>query len=239
MLNLAPGQTAFDLLLVAYVVLVLPALSVRNGRAMAAAPDAPLAPCYLRMMLRGWLAAAAVGALWLFTRRPLATLGIDIPLGTRGELGLAVAAAALLFAAIVQLLLPRLMTPERRERLRGQMRAIKILPRSTLELALFLGVSLTAGVWEELVYRGFLIWFIAPYAGLIGAVVLSTLVFGIGHSYQGWRGARNAGTLGLLFAIGYALTGSLWWLIAIHALVDAFGGLLAWRALRLPELAPV
>jgi len=233
MFHLAFGQTVYDVLLVVYAALVMPALSARNGRKLS--PDAPLAPRYLRMMLRGWLAAAATAALWTFTKRPPAALGLDIPLGAGGMIGLAIACAVLVVAIVVQLLLPRLMTPQRRERLRGQMRAIKILPRSTVELLLFLGVSLTAGVWEELVYRGFLFWFIAPYAGIAGAVVLSTLVFGIGHVYQGWRGALNASVLGLLFAIGYALSRSLWWLMLIHALVDAFGGLVAWRVLRMPD----
>jgi uncharacterized protein len=238
MLHLAPGQTAFDLVLVAYAVLVMPALSARGGRAMAAAPDATLAPRYIRMMLRGWLAAAATAALWVFTKRPLAALGLDIPLGDGGVVGLAIASGPLAFAIVVQLLLPRLMTPQRRARLRDQMRSLKILPRSTVELTLFLGVSLTAGVWEELVYRGFLMWFLAPYAGIIGAVAISAFVFGIGHIYQGWRGVMNASALGVIFAIGFALSRSLWWLMIIHALVDAFGGLVAWRVLRMPQAQP-
>lgn len=237
MLHLASGQTLFDLALVAYAVLVLPVLSAINGRKLAQDAQAPLARRYTRMMLRGWLTVAALGALWRVTNRPLSALGLDIPLSLGGKIGLLAAGVAILAAIVVQLLLPRVITAERRARLREQMRAIKILPRSTLELVLFLGVSLTAGVWEELIYRGFLMGFVGAYAGIVGAVIVSTLIFGIGHIYQGWRGALNAGTLGLLFGVGYALSHSLWWLIAIHALVDMFGGVLAWRVLRMPEPA--
>lgn len=231
--HLAAGQTLFDLLLALFAVAVMPAISARNGRAMKARPAAPLARRYLLMLLRGWLVAAAIGVLWYGTGRAPAALGLDLPLGPGGEIGLGIAALAIGFAIIVQSLLARLMTPERSSRLREQMGYLKILPRTTLELCLFLGVSLTAGVWEELLYRGFFFWFLTPYTGLAAAVILSALVFGIGHVYQGWRGAMNAGTLGFLFALGYALTHSLWWLMAIHALVDAFGGVMTWRVSRM------
>jgi membrane protease YdiL (CAAX protease family) len=231
--HLAPGQSVLDLLLVAYAVLILPLQSVRNGRRMAAAPDAPLLPRYLKVMLRGWIAVAAVAALWLFEKRAPAALGLGDPFDDL--IGLGAVIGLLIVGATAQFRLARTMTPNRRARMRSQMRTIKILPRSTTELVVFLGVSLTAGVWEELVYRGFLFWFLMPYAGLAGAVVLSTLVFGIGHAYQGWRGVLTTTVLGLLFAIGYAASRSLWWLMAIHALIDAFGGVLTWRVLRMPE----
>jgi membrane protease YdiL (CAAX protease family) len=71
---------------------------------------------------------------------------------------------------------------------------------------------------------------------VLGAVVLSTIVFAIGHLYQGWRGMLRAGGIGLAFAIWYVESGSLWWLMALHTLIDLFGGMLAWRLLR-PEAA--
>jgi membrane protease YdiL (CAAX protease family) len=72
---------------------------------------------------------------------------------------------------------------------------------------------------------------------LWGAVVLSTAVFALGHVYQGWRGIPRAGFLGLLFAVGYVATASLWWLIALHALVDVYGGFVAWSVMRAPSPA--
>jgi membrane protease YdiL (CAAX protease family) len=40
-----------------------------------------------------------------------------------------------------------------------------------------------------------------------------------------------------LFAIGFVATGSLWWLIAAHALIDLYGGLVAWSVMRVPPPA--
>jgi membrane protease YdiL (CAAX protease family) len=93
----------------------------------------------------------------------------------------------------------------------------------------FLLLSLTAGVWEELLYRGFLVGFLEPRAGLLAAVVLSSAIFGLGHVYQGRRGILNTGLVGLVFAGLYALTRSLWWLMLAHALVDMAGGVVAFR----------
>jgi membrane protease YdiL (CAAX protease family) len=237
MLHLAPGQTLFDVLLVVYAVIGLPLVSTLNGRRLARDADTPLVPRYLRTMLRGWLTAAAVALCWWYARRPFPELGFDVPLSAGGRWGALAAALAILVAAVIQFGLSRLITANRQDALRKQMTYIKILPRTTPELLLFFGVSITAGVWEETLYRGFLIWFTSAYFGLVGAVVATSVVFGIGHAYQGWRGATNAGLLGLGFAIGFALTGSLWWLIAVHALIDVFGGLTAWRAMRMAPRA--
>ena len=106
-----------------------------------------------------------------------------------------------------------------------------VAPRNDLE-------AQVAGIWEELLFRGFLIWFLAPYAGVVGAVAISTLAFGLGHAYQGWRGIPRTGVIGLILAAAYVAGGSLWWVMAAHALLDLYGGLLAWRISRMPEAAP-
>jgi uncharacterized protein len=63
-----------------------------------------------------------------------------------------------------------------------------ILPRSAIEIALWIMLSLTAGFCEELIFRGyfqrqFTAWTHAAAAGL----VLQGIVFGLGHGYQGWK----------------------------------------------------
>lgn len=49
------------------------------------------------------------------------------------------------------------------------------------------------------------------------AVVLAAVSYGAGHGYKSFK--QFAGSIGvsLAFTIGYALTGSLWWLIVLHA----------------------
>ena len=93
-------------------------------------------------------------------------------------------------------------------------------------------MAVTASPFEELLCRGFLMWFFAPFAGLWCAAALSSLLFGIGHAYQGWRGILRTTLIGLAFATAYALTHSLWWLMVAHIAFNLLGGLFAWRLKR-------
>ena len=229
-----PGHNALDLLLVALAIVVLPALSILAGRRLDGAPSASLVPRYWFTIVRGWLVVALVA--WVWRDRPLSWLGFDMPIGLLGLVGLGVV-AMIAIAMLAQLTRPlQAQKPERLAALKKQMAEIKILPRTPSEFQVFLLVAVTAGVWEELLYRGFLFWFFAEY-GLVASVAISTIAFGAGHLYQGVRGGMRAFALGLAFAVAYALTSSLWWLIAIHALVDIFGGVTGRRLSKLPETA--
>ncbi|HEY4940952.1 MAG TPA: CPBP family intramembrane glutamic endopeptidase [Rhizomicrobium sp.] len=236
-MHLAVGRNTFDFILLVLALFVLPAISAFTGRRIAKAPDVSLLPRYLQTMARGWLVVALVAGAWWWSGRPAAWLGFDVPVGESGLYGLLFVGIALVAMAIQVVRFDRLVVPERLPKLRQQIRDIKILPRTSAEYVVFLFVALSAGIWEELLYRGFLIWFLGAYLGVVPAVILSTAVFGLGHVYQGWGGVLRGGGLGLLFAIGYVASGSLWWLIALHALVDIFGGTMAWRVstLRLPN----
>lgn len=231
----AIDQGTTDIVLCVLAVLIVPAWSILRGRQMAAHPDAPLRSQYLWMIARGGIVCVLVVGLWMLQSRPLAALGLDIPLGQPGRYGLLVAAILAVAALAVIVSVERLVKPQRLAQMRAQMREMKILPRREGELAWWIGVALMAGVWEELLYRGFLIGFFAPRTGAAGAVLLSTLVFAIPHVYQGWRGIPRSGAVGLAFGLLYVWTRSLWWLMALHALVDLFGGFVAWRIVRMRE----
>jgi membrane protease YdiL (CAAX protease family) len=233
-MHLANGQTALDVVLFLLAIAFLPAYSIYSGARMAKDPDRPLVPRYWLTIARGVVVTIAVLGLWRAAGRPFDTLGLDLPIRPVGFYCL-VLVAVLAVALMLQIVFfDRIVKPARVARLRAQLPDIKILPRNSGELRVFLLVAVMAGIWEELLYRGFLIWFLAPYATVWGAVALSTAAFAIGHIYQGWRGVPRAGLLGLLFAVGYVVTGSLWWLIALHALADIYGGLVAWSVMRAP-----
>ena len=233
-MHLAAGQSALDLIPFAAAVVVMPLVSIYNGTRIAKAPDAPLIPRYAQTLARGVFVTLLLLGLWKYAGRPFATLGLDWPVSEIGLILLGLVGLAMLVLGAQIVFFSRIAKPGRIAALRVQIREIKILPRTTPELLVFLLVACMAGVWEELLYRGFLLWFLAPYLTIWGAVALSTAVFALGHIYQGWKGLPRAGGIGLLFAIGYVFSFSLWWLIALHALVDLFGGLAAWRVMRLP-----
>ena len=235
---LASGQSPADLAVFALAVGILPLVSIFRGRRIGQDPAGPLIPSYWLTIARGAAVTVLVLGLWRLTGRPLDALGLATPAGAGLYCFAIVGILAFVMAGQI-VFFDRIVKPGRLAKLRSQLPEMKILPRNGRELAVFLLVAVTAGIWEELLYRGFLIWFLAPYATLWGAVALSTAVFALGHVYQGWRGLPRSGFLGLLFALGYVASGSLWWLIALHALIDVYGGLVAWSVMRGPVPAAV
>ncbi len=230
------GHNAFDLVLIVLAVVILPGLSILMGRRLAGAPAGSLVPRYAFTVVRGWAVVALVMVGWWWNGRPFAWLGLDIPVSLYGLVGLGLD-AVLALVMVSQLLRPlSSLKPDRLAVLRRQMAEIKILPRTRGEFLFFLPVAVTAGVWEELLYRGFLFWFFSGF-GIVVSILVSTVAFGAGHLYQDVRGAARAFLLGLVFASAYAMTQSLWWLIVIHAMIDVFGGINGRRLSKLPEPA--
>jgi len=106
------------------------------------------------------------------------------------------------------------------------------LPHTLRELQNFVGVSITAGIVEEIVYRGFVLWYLAQVMPLWVAVGVSSIAFGLAHSYQGANGALRCGLLGLAFGIFYVITGSIWLPIVAHVLLDVIQGAAIYEILR-------
>jgi uncharacterized protein len=98
-----------------------------------------------------------------------------------------------------------------------------LLPSTGEERQWWWLVCLTAGICEEVVYRGFLFHYlhIAPFhLSLMWALAVSTLIFGIGHLYQGAAGAASTVVAGALFGMMYLMTGNLILPIVVHAAMD-------------------
>lgn len=111
-------------------------------------------------------------------------------------------------------------------------KAGRILPRDRVERAGFVPVAITAGVCEEILYRGWLPWALAawtgsPALGYAGAAV----VFGAGHAYQGRNGMILTALLGLFLGGVVAWTGSLLPGQLLHVAVDLVNGLAVGRTL--------
>jgi membrane protease YdiL (CAAX protease family) len=98
-----------------------------------------------------------------------------------------------------------------------------LLPVTAEERRLFTAVALTAGITEEVVFRGFLLVYLTdvfPGMPVSSAMVVSAALFGLAHSYQGGLGVLLTGLAGYWLAGLYVLTGSLLVPIVVHALVD-------------------
>lgn len=102
-----------------------------------------------------------------------------------------------------------------------------LLPSNVNEARWFIGgVSVCAGVCEELLFRGYLLHAFVEYIGLPLSVVVSSALFGLCHAYQGWNNVLRTALVGAVLSIIYLLSGSLFVVIILHFLQDAYVGLL-------------
>ena len=98
------------------------------------------------------------------------------------------------------------------------------LPRTRRELGWFRAASVNAGITEELIFRGFLLWYLEPYVGLAWAAVIAVVVFTLGHAYQGVANLPALALASAAFVGLYLWSGSLLLPIVVHALVDVMNG---------------
>jgi membrane protease YdiL (CAAX protease family) len=102
----------------------------------------------------------------------------------------------------------------------------EIIPETAGEKVVFCGLSLSAGVFEEIAFRGFLMTAVTVASGsAITGVMLSSLSFGLLHAHQDAAGALRASLLGAALCIPLLVTGSIYPSMAAHTLVDIAGGL--------------
>lgn len=108
-----------------------------------------------------------------------------------------------------------------------------IAPRTTGETAAFTGVSVSAGIAEEIAYRGVLFLLLAHYLdGWWVPALLAAAAFGVAHLFQGWRAAGLAGLMGLVAQVVVGLTGTLLVAIGVHIVHDVVAGVVIGRRAR-------
>ena len=112
-------------------------------------------------------------------------------------------------------------------------RAEAIAPRTSREMLAFAGIAVSAGVAEEIAYRGVLFTLLAHFLGgwWLPAVV-AAVAFGVAHVFQGWRAAALATAAGLVAQLVVGLTGTLLVAIVVHIVHDIIAGAVIGRRAR-------
>jgi membrane protease YdiL (CAAX protease family) len=100
------------------------------------------------------------------------------------------------------------------------------LPQRALEITLWIGVCVSAGFCEELVFRGyFQKQFEAFTHSRWIALFLQAVLFGISHGYQGIEACVKIACYGALFGLLAVWRGSLRPGMMAHAWSDIFSGI--------------
>lgn len=106
-----------------------------------------------------------------------------------------------------------------------------LMPRRPGELPWGAVVAVTAGMAEEPFFRLLLPLLITLVTGsAVAGFGIATLTFGALHRYQGWKGMIATTLFGGAMTALYLMSGALWLVMALHALVD-LNALVVWPAL--------
>jgi len=224
--------TLADKLLALLIVLLLPLRAWFGMRALNTAPAESLAvlrrALWMRAIASQWLLAAMVITVWLTAHRSLVTLGLGLR-ASGGLLGVLVGLAAIVVIVVRQR--PAVDTDESvRARIRDRLAPVeRLMPRAAGDMPLFSALACTAGLCEELLFRGYLMWVAGALLPFPLAPAAQALLFGFCHAYQGPRGIVLTTFAGAFLTGVVLITGSLWPAMLIHALMDLHAGDLARR----------
>jgi membrane protease YdiL (CAAX protease family) len=100
-----------------------------------------------------------------------------------------------------------------------------LLPQSAIEILIWICTSITAGVCEEMAFRGYVQrQFHALTGNIVAAVLAQAVLFGLGHFYQGWKNVVVITTLGVLYGALAAWRRNLRANVIAHAWSDIWEG---------------
>lgn len=227
--------TAVDHALAFLLAVAVPLWGVREWQTLVRSvesgdPDARLRE-YRNTILLEWGLVALIVAWWLLAGRSLASLGFQLPLDKRLAWGLALVVGALAGLWFQWRSIDRL-DADGLAQLRAQVAPVAtLLPHTERERQRFRWLALTAGTAEEIMYRGFLLWYGMALLGAWPGAVAVILAFAAGHAYQGVAGVIKTGVVGAILAGLYLLGGSLLWPMLLHVAIDLQGGALGYRVL--------
>ncbi len=101
-----------------------------------------------------------------------------------------------------------------------------ILPHGRIEMALWIALSVTAGICEEAIFRGYLQrQFMALTQNPAAGIILSALAFGAAHAYQGFRMVILIAIYGSMFGVLAYWRGTTRPGMIAHAWQDSLGGI--------------
>jgi len=170
-----------------------------------------------------WFAVAVLA--WRAWAHGSTASQLGLTIHDRSRILLAAIVGALVIAAVQWLNLRRVGKLPVEARGSLQPLAERILPQSAVELLPYLALAITAGLCEEFLYRGFAMAVLVRVGFQAWAVVLiSSILFGLAHSYQGRGGIAMTLVIGTILGASRIVYDSLVPAIFWHSTVDVVAG---------------
>lgn len=190
---------------------------------------------YRKVLIDLWVPTIFILLIVAFSQLNLNDIGFNLPKINTNTLGPWVTYTALgigiLYVIIILYYLFgyrfsekfRVMHNEAKQKESNKLSFSEMLPVTVKEKKVWTCVSITAGITEEIIYRGFLIYafgYLYPNLSIWLVIVMASLLFGLGHIYQGLTGVLKTTIIGLVFSVIFIGIGSILPLIIVHFLID-------------------
>jgi membrane protease YdiL (CAAX protease family) len=183
---------------------------------------------YFSTCLSLFIMAAAIVSVWLLFRRPLSEMGLSLHI--EGGLWIWTLIAFVIIYAVDTF--HSIASPKNiAASLRDWEKRTPFMPTKIKELRVYLLLCLSAGIFEEVIYRGYMVTYFgylfrdSDYRQIL-SVFLPALFFSISHFYHGLKNIIKIFVLSLLFGYIYIQSGSLVIVMLLHFIVNVIGGLL-------------
>jgi uncharacterized protein len=96
-------------------------------------------------------------------------------------------------------------------------------PATSAERRWFAFLCVTAGICEEILFRGFLLQYLHVFPWTLNltlALLIAAVIFGLNHLYGGVGGVVGGAVAGVLLGLLFVLTGNLLLPMVLHAAMD-------------------
>ncbi len=128
-------------------------------------------------------------------------------------------------AAILALAIPVMLRQWKRQRIEARPITELVTPVDRTDHLLWVLISVSAGIGEELSYRGvFFVLVLQLTREPVAAAAIAAVAFGVGHVVQGWVSVLVITGFALGFQALAAWTGALYLGMAVHVLYDLIAG---------------
>lgn len=179
---------------------------------------------YVQIIFIQWMTVGIIALYWLFTDKSFKELGFINPFEKIKEIPDFV--IGILFGVLFGFIsfIAIMNVKPIKKKIYKQLEAIEfMLPENLKERILFMLVALTAGFCEEMIYRGFMFLYLKelPFdIPLLMIAIITSIIFGIAHLYQGWKNVILTGLMGFALARLYMYFGVIWIPIIVHTIID-------------------
>ncbi len=97
-----------------------------------------------------------------------------------------------------------------------------LIPTNQKEHNWAVAISFTAGICEEIIFRGFTFWQLSQFLPIIPSILIVNLLFALSHFATKMKNMVFAFLFGIFWSITFIYTGSLWLAMLMHIIIDLY-----------------